>query len=150
MRRRSTLLVLAGFLTTLAALVSYFTFFVRFPATRDFPWANLLLFAAGGGLLGLGLKRAFQPPGGVLGKAVGSVLGLFSALIFGLFLFYNFYLSSKLPGTEHAPRLGQKAPGFTLADQYNRPVTLATLLGDNAAAEKKGQWALLVFYRGYW
>ena len=34
----------AGFLLTLFAAFSYFAFFVWFPITRDFPWANLLLF----------------------------------------------------------------------------------------------------------
>jgi hypothetical protein len=43
-----------GFLFALAAFVSY-GFFAQFPITRDFPWANLLLFAAGGICLVVGL-----------------------------------------------------------------------------------------------
>lgn len=150
MDRRSISLVLAGFLVTLLAFFSYFTFFVWFPVTRDFPWVNLLLFLAGGALLGVGLKRTFQQPGPRFAKVAGSLLGVFSALILGLFLVYNFYFSSKLPSAEHAPRLGQKAPDFSLSDQNGRPVTLSALLAGNAADGNKGRWVLLVFYRGYW
>ncbi|TMP92819.1 MAG: hypothetical protein E6L08_07360 [Verrucomicrobia bacterium] len=36
-----------GSIITVGGLFSY-EFFAQFPMTRDFPWANLLLFAAGG------------------------------------------------------------------------------------------------------
>jgi hypothetical protein len=48
-----------GFLFALAGFLSY-TFFAQFPITRDFPWANFLLFAAGGICLVVGLFRAWQ------------------------------------------------------------------------------------------
>ena len=53
--------VWAGFLLSLAAFLSYFFVFVRFPVTRDFPWANLLLFAEAAALLLIGVRRAFAP-----------------------------------------------------------------------------------------
>jgi hypothetical protein len=62
MKGRANLLVLGGFLLALLAFFSYFLFFARFPATRDVPWANLLLFAAAGCLVTLGLRRAFGQP----------------------------------------------------------------------------------------
>ena len=34
--------VWTGFLLSFIAYFSYFFLFVRFPVTRDFPWANLL------------------------------------------------------------------------------------------------------------
>ena len=37
-----------GLLLTIAAFMSYFFIFVWFPFTRDFPWANFVLFAARG------------------------------------------------------------------------------------------------------
>ena len=36
-----------GFVVAVGGLFSY-EFFAQFPITRDFPWANLLLFAAAG------------------------------------------------------------------------------------------------------
>jgi hypothetical protein len=39
-----------GFVFVLVVLFSY-NFFVQFPVTRDFPWANFLLFGVGGILL---------------------------------------------------------------------------------------------------
>jgi 4-amino-4-deoxy-L-arabinose transferase-like glycosyltransferase len=62
-----------GFLCVLAGFLTY-TFFAQFPITRDFPWANLLLFAAGGILLVLGLFRAFGRPQIYRGKIFGLIL----------------------------------------------------------------------------
>ena len=60
----------AGFLLTLFAAFSYFAFFVWFPITRDFPWANLLLFLLAAILLVVAgacavvrLDLQDQPPG---------------------------------------------------------------------------------------
>ena len=62
----------AGFLLTLIAFFSYFFVFVWFPVTRDFPWANLLLFAIAAALLLVGVRRAFAPD---RGPPAGSRLG---------------------------------------------------------------------------
>ena len=56
-----------GFLLVVAGFFSY-PFFILFPRTRDFPWANLLLFGTGGILLVLGLARAFGRPQPYRGK----------------------------------------------------------------------------------
>jgi peroxiredoxin len=42
-----------------------------------------------------------------------------------------------------APRVGQKAPEFTLPDQNEKPVALADLLSRSRAV-------VLIFYRGFW
>ena len=52
----------AGFGLCLLAFFSYFFFFAQFPITRDIPWVNVLLFAAGIGCLVVGLRRAFRSP----------------------------------------------------------------------------------------
>src|SRR5258708_32637533 len=64
----------AGFLLVVAGVLSYIPIFALFPITRDFPWANLLLFLAGGVLMGRGMFRAFQLPAIYLGKIIGSIL----------------------------------------------------------------------------
>ncbi len=156
-KRRWNLLAPAGFLVVLAAFLSYFAFFARFPATRDFPWLNLLLMAAGWWLVVAGLRRAFGQPDRYGGKISGPVLAVLSLLVSGLFLFYNFYFSKQLPAAAGAPRVGQKAPDFTLPDMNGRPVALSSLLaeepgteaGRNAGPTRK-PWVLLIFYRGYW
>ena len=68
MNRKWNLPIVFGFLVTMGAFVSYYTIFVKFPVTRDFPWLNLMMFAGGLGLLGAGLKRAFRDPGRFRGK----------------------------------------------------------------------------------
>lgn len=154
MKRRWNYLPWVGFLVTLLAFLSYFFFFSQFPVTRDFPWVNLLLFAAGLGLLGVGVKRAFRQAQDYRGKISAPVLSLLSVAVLSLFLFYNFSLSRQLPSSEGAPRVGEKAPGFALPDKNGEPVTLSELLGlpeeAQSAQEGSGDWVLLVFYRGYW
>ena len=150
MKRKWNLLPLAGFLVSLVAFLSYFFFFALFPVTRDFPWANLLLFAVALAVLARGLKRAYRQPELYRGKISGPVLAVLSVAALGLFLFYNFSFSKQLPGSKQAPRVGQKAPDFTLPDKDSRPVTLAKLWEGDAEIGRPGGWVLLVFYRGYW
>lgn len=131
----------AGFLLVLAGFVSY-SFFVQFPVTRDFPWANLLLFAGGGILLVAGLVRAFGKPQLYRGKVFGVVLTVLSLLVFGLFAYGLFYVARQMPASPSAPHVGQKAPDFTLPDQNGKPVALTDLISPNGA--------VLIFYRGHW
>jgi hypothetical protein len=60
MKRKWNWPIWVGFVVALGGLFSY-GFFVRFPITRDFPWANLLLLGIGVALLIVGLFRAFEP-----------------------------------------------------------------------------------------
>jgi hypothetical protein len=122
-------------------LFSY-EYFVRFPITRDFPWANLLLFAVGAALLLFGLFRAFGRPQLYRGKVFGSILTAIALLLFAFFSYEVFYNLKQVPLSAQAPRVGQKAPEFSLPDQNGRQVALADLLSPNGA--------VLIFYRGHW
>jgi hypothetical protein len=137
----------AGFILVLAGLFSY-SFFVRFPVTRDFPWVNLLLFGAGGVSLALGLTRAFRTPERYRGRIFGPILAALGLVGFGLFAYGIFYEARQLPSSAGAPRVGQIAPDFTLVDQEKRPVRLANLLSANDV--EKPNAVLLIFYRGHW
>ena len=99
MKRTWNTFVWAGFAVVVLSVLSYFFFFLRFPATRDFPWVNLLLFAAGGCLLGIGLKRAFGQPARYRGKVSGIILSVLGLLIVGLFCYGMFSLTKDLPST---------------------------------------------------
>jgi len=154
MKRRWNLWLWAGFLVAVVAVVSYFVLFCRFPITRDVPWANFTLFVVAGWLLVVGLKRAFQQPELYRGKVSGVVLGTLSVVIFGLFLFEIFYAVRQLPASVGAPRVGQRAPDFTLPDKVGKPVTLAALLSSpsnsGAGSKERTSGAVLIFYRGAW
>jgi hypothetical protein len=131
-----------GFLFALAGFLGY-TFFAQFPVTRDFPWANLLLFAAGGILLVLGLFRAFGNARVYRGKMFGPILATLAILMFGLFSYVLVYELRQVPPLTGAPRVGQKAPEFTLSDQDGKDVSLGDLVSRSKAVA-------LIFYRGFW
>lgn len=137
-----------GFLLTLAAFMSYFTVFVWFPVTRDFPWANLLLFLVAAVLLFLGVRRAFASDRRVT-KIVAAIVTTLGVVVIGFFLFAFFIGGRALPASTNAPQVGQKAPDFMLTDSGGKTVSLNELLSSpiNGTAPKG---VLLVFYRGYW
>ena len=103
-----------GFLISIFVFFSYPTIFVRWASTRDFPWANFVIFGVALVFLVLGVRRAFQPDRRLLSKIVGSALGIFSALIFATLIFTVFIASRWLPHSTNAPQVGQTAPAFTL------------------------------------
>jgi hypothetical protein len=137
-----------GFAFSVLALLSYPFIFVNWPVTRDFPWANLLLFAVAAGLLFMGVRRAFTPQRRLISKIIAPAIAMLSALILALFIFGSFVASRWLPASQGAPQVGQKAPEFTLVDTNNKPVSLSELRTAtiNGRAPKG---VLLIFYRGY-
>lgn len=79
-----------------------------------------------------------------------------AALAIVLLAFAN-VAQAQLPPSKSAPKVGQKAPNFTLPDSSGKPVKLSDLLAvtssvqtGEAASKKNASWALLIFYRGYW
>ena len=140
-----------GFVLTLAAFFSYFAVFIWFPVTRDFPWANLLIFLIAGLLLFLGIRRGFASdrPHPLRSKIVTSLVGLLSLLVIASFVFAVFVFARWLPASTGAPQVGQRAPDFTLNDTAGKQVSLNELLASPVdGSTPKG--VLLIFYRGYW
>lgn len=140
-----------GLLLTLIGGFSYIAVFVWFPITRDFPWANLLIFAVALVFLWLGLRRGFARDRAhpTRSKILTSLAATFSVAIIALFLFSYFVFARWLPPSTGAPHVGQKAPEFTLQDSTGRQVTLNELL-TTPIDRKPSKGVLLIFYRGYW
>jgi hypothetical protein len=140
-----------GLLLTLAGGFSFLLVFVWIPATRDFPWANLLIFLVAAVLLFVGIRRGFasdrRRP--TLSKIVTSLVALFRFAFIALFIFSVFVFSRWLPPSTGAPHVGQKAPEFTLKDTTDRDVSLTQLLSEPVDGTPPKS-VLLVFYRGYW
>lgn len=136
--RRNHALWLAP-LVALVALLSYFTVFVRWDATRDFPWVNLGLLALALTLAGVGLARAW-PRGGW--RALAGVLSALVSLgLAGFFVLYCFVFSYQLPDAGLALPVGAPVPRVQLADASGKPVDLGR--------SSDGR-LVLVFYRGHW
>ncbi len=139
MQRRFNWPLWIGFALSVAAFLTYFTFFIRFPITRDVPWATLTLFAIAIVLLVIGLRRA---TGRRIVAWIVTVLGVFVGVFFCLAVFVG---TKQLPASEGAPAVGAKVPDFVLLDTNRHPVSLAKLL-----AEPANKGVVLIFYRGYW
>jgi hypothetical protein len=134
-----------GFLVVLAGLFSY-GFFAQLPITRDFPWANLLLFGIGTALLIVGLFRAFGRPQVCRGKIFGSIFTAIALFLIAFFSYQFFYVLRQVPASSGAPRIGQLAPDFFLLDQSGKPVGLGDLLSGPSGPKA----VALIFYRGFW
>jgi hypothetical protein len=140
-----------GFLLTLAAFLSYFFIFVWFPFTRDFPWANLVLFLIAAVLLFAGIRRGFAAdrPHPTRSRIVSSIVGLLGLAVIGFFVFVMFVSARWLPPSTGAPQVGQRAPDFALPDTTGKSVSLSELLSTPInGSQPKG--VLLIFYRGHW
>ena len=138
-----------GFLLSVLAFLSYPTFFVRFPVTRDFPWANLLLGAMSFAFILIGLRRAFSPSRRLFSKIVSLLVATVSVLIMGMFVFVVFVQARWLPASKAAPQVGQKVPEFSLPDTRGQVVSLSELIATPVNG-KVPKGVLLIFYRGYW
>lgn len=138
-----------GCVLSLVAAFSYPLVFVRWPITREFPWANLVLFAIGFVLLFVGLRRAFKPGKRIVSRIFSVLAAAFGVFLLAGLLFMIYVMGSWLPASVGAPQVGQKAPDFTLTDTNDKRVTLAQLLTE-PLNNKPPRGMLLIFYRGYW
>src|SRR5438105_9981977 len=145
MKRKWNWPLWVGFVVVAGGLFSY-AFFAQFPITRDFPWANLLLFGIGAALLLLGLFRAFGRPQVYRGKIFGSIFTAIALFLISLFSYEIFYVLRQVPASSGAPRVGQLAPDFFLLDQNGKPVGLCDLLSGPSGPKP----VVVIFYRGFW
>jgi heme A synthase len=145
--------MLSGFLLALATIPTYVLFFARYPITRNVPWASWLMLITAGWLLYAGVRRAFAKLDVCRGRIVGPILAVLSLGAAGLFAYATLYASRQLPLALGAPRVGDKAPEFTLADTSRKMTALSTLLSEPMPGMEPGRktrGVLLIFYRGYW
>ena len=140
-----------GLVLTLAAFLTYFFVFVWFPSTRDFPWANLLIFLIAAVFIVMGVRRGFASdrPHPTRSKVVTSIVATLSVVVLGLFIFTMFVFARWLPASKGAPQVGQRAPDFTLTDTSGKQVSL-TELRTSPIDGNPPKGVLLIFYRGYW
>ncbi len=123
-------------LLVLLALLSYMGVALVLEVDQRVPWPQLLVAAAGLGLLVQGLFQKFTWSGLVASSVAALMIGLFSWWVF---------VYSEYPSSRQLPEAGQALAlaELTLPDQDSRPVPLAKLLAEPGPL-------LMVFYRGHW
>ena len=151
-RKNLNIILWVGYLVVLIGGLSYRPFLVQFPITRDVPWVNMLMFVVGIGLMGVGLKRAFQKPNIYRGRVVGTIVAIAGVAGISYFFLRVYYFERQLPISINAPRVSQKAPEFTLLDTDGNSITLSELLASSggASTSSKTNGVVLIFYRGHW
>ena len=140
-----------GFLLALGAHMCNAVFYVNPPGQRAIPWLSVLLAGVSLIFLVRGLRRAFGQPRVYLGKIPSSIVALVSLLLVGVAIF-SFLQARAIPASAGAPKVGQTAPDFTLANTRGQSVSMAQLFApaadDSQVVPPKA--VLLIFYRGYW
>ena len=141
----------AGFALSVVAVAVCIKFLL---VVRAVFWLSLGLFLIAAVLLSSGLKLAFKEPQSYRGKVAGPILAALSVGILALFGLGTYLVSKSFPKALNAPKVGEKAPEFTLVDANNHEVSLAQLvstpIADASSGSRPTKGVLLVFYRGYW
>jgi hypothetical protein len=136
------------------SLIALLVYFVLVTTTRTVFWLSVALFAAAVVFLISGLWRAYGQDETYRGKIAGPILTASLALLMGIFGLSAWVVSKAFPAAHNAPRTGQKAPEFVLADSAGQQVSMAQLLSspitDASGATRPVKGLLVVFYRGYW
>jgi peroxiredoxin len=136
----------SGFFLSAMAFLSYPFVFERWPVTRDFPWVNLLLFGVSVLLLVRGLRHAFAPDRRRwLRISSGLIATTLAVVIFANFAMNVFVHARHLPASAHAPRVGERAPDFTLPDESGALISLAALRSPARVGVPASKGVLLVF-----
>ncbi len=140
-----------GFAISVLAVVVYVELFL---ITRAVFWLSLGLFLIAAVLFFSGLKLAFKEPQSYRGKVAGPILATLSVGVLALFGLGVYMVSKSFPKALNAPKVGEKAPAFTLVDANNHEVSLAQLVStpitDASGGSRPAKGVLVVFYRGYW
>lgn len=129
-----------GPVVVVAGVVGYYLFFLPWPLLGDVPWLNLVIVAAGVALSVRGLRRSWSRTGTRrLAASVGLIVSLAAG---GVFTWYCFVFSYRLPAVALALNVGQHVPQVVLTSHDGRSIDLR-----QASAARP---TVLVFYRGFW
>jgi len=138
-----------GIVITVLGALSNGLYFLYLPGQGAFPWINLVVPIAGLVIVITRVWRAFAQPERYSGKWLGTVFVIICLVLAGGSTF-GFFHARDLPISARAPRVGQKAPTFTLVDSDGETVSLAQLLSGSGQRSDPPKAVLLIFYRGYW
>jgi len=138
-----------GLVVCLVGALSNVFYFSNPPVQAGLPWINLLMPIGGLVIVVFGLWRAYVRPEEYGGRVLGPVFAIVCLILTGGSTL-GFFHARDVPASARAPRVGQKAPDFTLADTEGRMVSLSQLLAGSGEKLGTPKSVLLIFYRGYW
>ena len=125
----------------LASLASYFLVFARYPTFRDNPALNIALLVLAITVCGWNFASIYTAGSGYKYLTLSLLPLLLAASSLGLLIWYCYFYSATMPLADRTAKVGEKAPSFELADQFNESRSLQDF---------RGSKVLLVFYRGHW
>ena len=132
-----------GLLLVLGGVVAYFALVLTHNPTLhqwlELPLLNLAFIAAGVGLSFVAVRRAVR--GTHRGRRLAVLLAAVDVGLAGLFSWYLFSYSYRMPEAARAPAVGSVAPDFVLPDEHSTEVRLSAA---------RGHPVVLLFYRGFW
>jgi hypothetical protein len=148
--RRTNSALWIGALLMVLGILSNMVSFWKVP-TVGFTWVAVVLPILSVVVLLVGVVRAFRQPMVFGGKISGTIVTVVAVLLGALWTF-GFVHARELPASSGAPKVGQKAPDFTLTNTSGQQVTLSQLLSTpiDTLSGKAPKAVLLIFYRGYW
>ena len=148
--RRTNSALWIGALLVVLGIASNVVSFLQLPSVA-FTWVTVVLPILSVVVLLVGVVRAFRQPMVFGGKISGTIVTVIAVLL-GALSTFGFIHARELPASSAAPKVGQKAPDFTLTNTSGQQVTLSQLLSTpiETASGKAPKAVLLVFYRGYW
>jgi peroxiredoxin len=137
----------AALALSLATFFSWPLLFVRWPATRDVPWANLLLLS-GAVVSGIiGVRRGFAPgPHRAIRIIVSCLAASLGTIALAQFVLMVLIAPRMVPTSGGAPKVGERAPEFALLDADGRSVSLSSLLSSPVTDQRRPKGVLLIFY----
>jgi peroxiredoxin len=111
---------------------------------------NLLLFGLTALLLVIGLRRAFAPGRRRwLRITAGLIATTLPVALFANFAMSMFVRARHLPASTHAPRVGERAPDFTLPDESGALISLAALLSPTPVSGAPARRGVLLVFSMY-
>jgi hypothetical protein len=145
-KAKATILGLAGVAIAAAVPLTYLFWWASDLTLGDRTWICWAAIGVGAVLAGI---AALRPPEGTgtIERGIAALCLVVTLVGGGLFAWYSFGISARMPQVWSEPLLGRRLPAITLVTKDGQPFDLEKESRQGVLARKK---ILLSFFRGTW